>query len=1320
MTSLQHICNGDFRNEGWGFNGSGVSRCFNAWDNDDDSKYCYNPPHKGRACVRFPVNIGTVPEGAVITSVTIKIRAARIGSTPRTITINVLPDDDTSRFTSRTIPLTTTPTDYEIATYQRDPLGQPWDIHRLNKILCQVFTYHAVLHCIRVYKVWVVINYRVRPTVTVDSPSGTQLTPSPVISWTYTQADGDLQASAQYKIFTGIQVAASTFNPSTTDPVYQATVTGDTTSVVLPTSLNADTYHAYVRVVSAFGARSVWVGREFSVQGPTPGVPAEDNTVFGGPGTGTVAVVPDSFRSSVALTLRNTSNLMSVQQADFETLTDGLEYHPTNCAVAQDTAVYYAGVASGKLTASSAATMSVLSTYIRCAPETPVTARAQFRAAATGRTTNVRVLFYDDQFTAVSGTVSAAGTDSTSTWTETVVTGTSPAVTKWARVQLEITGAGAGEIHNIDHVGLMYGTNTPWSDGGHSSSNILDSFSSVAEDPTGTNWTAGVGSSVSRVTPPGIGGHGLQTKRLTYDGITPSLAFRATGANWNSTSTGTNFTLNAPAGLVVGDLMLAFVTTSNHSTCTPPAGWTLVNTASVDDGSTDTALFVLKRTATGGEPGSWTDGAVSVASGRRHARVVAYSGAADASQQFIAENVTTRASDTPLYLTSAVVTNTDVNAWRVSAFAFNDDVAGTLVANTQPPAATPAISYVGKGTVWSTTSNTSAFTINRPSGVVSGDLMVATVSVSDPVVPTVTAPAGWTVVRNITESDSFAALKFVVLKRTAGSSEPSSWSGTFSSQCKPVMTQVVAYRGADTAANQFIAENTSQSGSGNSVTTATVNNTDSRSWRMCVFAASNDYSTYWNWTSETTERADDSAEYWASWSSYRTITVSMTDSNGTIGTGNTSKAATLNRSYYAAASWIGIIKALPSPPAPGANETERVDDTTGASNPFMMTGVYDSNGVVPTGAQSVTGAYTPGSGSSLQSAASWIGFLKPAVPLTSGLTVATAPTATDISLIDPAILARAGNKVTFMSDFIGSTAGTPFLTLHFYRANQLISSETRQGSSFGTTVWSTSSGVVDIPEGTTGIKPEVSVTDRTVGDFVYFDRIGVMLGDTTVWRNGTGRTTHPVWSAPWIQYADDDGSGYGEWYDLPGQAIRPPEYDPLTGLTQYVDNTVIPLQRRKYRAQSVSYGLQGDRFVSGYGPDSDEVSLTAREWWLKDLTTDFAMILRVHVPAGPVTVGTTNTAVAFQPLGEDFPVVLTEGYKGDAFELTLVLNRTEHALLRAQLRTGRTLFLQSPVDHAWWVRPVGDLSAAIQYTGQRFTNPIRFFKITFVQVKPEG
>lgn len=1321
MTTLNHICSDDFRNEGWALIGSGVTRLFHCWNNDDDTKYCKNPPHKGRACVKFPTDITTVPDGAVITSVTIKIRCAKMDSQKRSITVNVLCQDDPSRFTSRTIYPTQTIADYEVATYTRDPLGLVWDIHRINKLLCQVFSYSGSFDCIRVYKVFAVINYRVRPTVTVDAPTGTVLTPSPVVSWTYFQADGDIQSKATYKIFTATQAADSSFNPDKTDPAYQATVTGDTTSLTLPTSLNADSYVAYVRVYSAFGAKSLWASRSFSVSGPSPGVPSDDNTVSGTPGIGVVSVVPDNYSSSVSLQLRDTSNLLSVQQADFETTTDAPEYLTTNCAFDVDTSVSFAGVGSGKLTASSAATMSVRTTRVRCAEGLPVTARSQFKAAATGRTVNIRVLFYDSAFTALAGTLTASSTDVTTTWKDVVVTGQTPAGTVWAAVELEVVSPANAEVHNVDHVGLMYGTNTLWSDGGHASRNILSSFSATGDDPVGTNWLAGSGSTISRVSVTGTGSHGLLTKRLAYSGITPSLGFRATGANFNSTTSGTDFTLNKPAGVVAGDLLMAFVTSSQYGTITPPAGWDAVNTAAIDDGSTDTALFVLKRTAGGSEPSTWTDGQLGTASTRRNARVVAYSGAADASTQFIAEGTTVRATDTPLYLTSAVVNNTDANAWRVAAFAFNDDAgSGSMIANIQAPTTNLPISRVGKGTAWSTTSNTTAFTINRPSGVVSGDLMLAAVLISDSVIPTITAPSGWTVVQQFTSADSFANARMAILKRTAGSSEPTSWTGTLSATVKPVVVESLAYRNCDLASNQFVAEASSTSGSGNTITTATVSNTASSSWRVEFYGFSGDYFTS-AFTSEVSELDDQSAEYRIDASNYRTATLLAADSNGPVSTGNHAREGTLNRSYYAAGSWIGLLKQLPSAPAAGANETERVDEAAGTSNPWMYTGIYDSNAPVPVGTSSVTAVFTPGSGTSIGSAASWVGLIKPAVPLTAGLTVGTMPDALDISTVESWVLQQAGKKVTFTCDFLGSAAGTPYLTLYFYRANQLIRSETRQGSSFGTTLWVQSSATFDLPEGTTRIKGEVSVTDRQVGDFVYFDRIGINLGSTTVWRNGTGRATHAVWSAPQLQYADDFGSGYGDWTDLPGQTLRPPAFDDA-GLMQYTDQTIVPLANRKYRAQTVSFGLAGDRFVSGYGPDSDEVSLTAANWWIKDLRDpdpDTGGSLLLRVKADPIGVGTTNTATVFQPLGEDLPVVLTEGYKGDTLEVTLILNRQEHALLRALLNRGRTLYLQSDVDHAWWVRPVGDLKSEIQVTGQRKTNPIRFFSLTFVQVKAE-
>ena len=37
MTGLSHICNGDYRNEGWGL--IGAIQAWLCWNNDDDNKY---------------------------------------------------------------------------------------------------------------------------------------------------------------------------------------------------------------------------------------------------------------------------------------------------------------------------------------------------------------------------------------------------------------------------------------------------------------------------------------------------------------------------------------------------------------------------------------------------------------------------------------------------------------------------------------------------------------------------------------------------------------------------------------------------------------------------------------------------------------------------------------------------------------------------------------------------------------------------------------------------------------------------------------------------------------------------------------------------------------------------------------------------------------------------------------------------------------------------------------------------------------------------------------------------------------------------------
>lgn len=1305
----------DWRNEGW--TPVGVSTLSAAWNNDNDALYVKAPATKGRGEVQFPVDTSSVPEGAVITSVSVYLRCARVGSDPKSVTVNVLAADDEARFTSRTFYPDTTINTFEVATYTRDPLGFSWDVHRLNQLRARVFSLAKLFDAVRCYKFFVRCNYHTRPKVTVTGPTGTVRSPSPTISWTYTQDDGDAPRETEYKVYTASQVQSPSFNPDYTDPVYRNVVTGDKTSEILPTSINPDSYVIYLRAWSVFGARSKWASRSFEVRGPAPAAPGNDNAgVSGVPGVGVAEVVGDSYATAAHITMRDASNLLSVQAADFEVTTDHLGWLPVNASLDRETVnVYTPGLGSLKITTTTAGTVSAVSEYIEVAENSPVTVRAQVRAAATSRTATVSVAFFDDQYASLgSGTVvPAVVADSASTWTEMTVTGRTPAGTMFARITISFGSTALSEVHYVDRAGLMYGAGSAWSHGGHQSRNLLSAYVSTADVPPGgavgtafaTNNSA---TTVARTTTTGTGSHGTHRFQMTYVGLTPTITAPTVGTNFTSPTSGADFTLNKPTGVVDGDLLLAFVTTTAPATVNVPTGWTLVNGTSAE---ANNGLYVLKRSGLAADPASWA-GTFGTISTRRSAVVLKYSGAALADDQFAAEAVRSDPDGNPIH-TTATITNSAANAWRIGCFVARDDVTGgTMTANINPPTIPPDPVFVGRGAKWGRGTNGTDFTINRPASVQSGDLMVASVTTNGG--PTMTVPAGWTLVRRVAQSESgffgsSNAVTLFILKRTAGSSEPAAWTGTLSSSQGPTMSQSVAYRNVKDATLQFLTnENGSTDNSGTSIQSATINNPSSKSLRISVFASNSPNGA--SWTSSDTERADDNQT-----TSGIDVSMAVYDSNTTVATGDHTLTGNTTDSFYGAVSWIGLISGLDTVPSPVANETERRDFTNGSSDPAVTVGIYDSNGVIGTGPTSLTATF---SGSTPTSVLSWIGIIKPLAPVVSGDAAAKMVDVVDISKIDPEVLRLAENKISVVGSFLGSAGGTPYLTLDFYRANQLISSATAEGSSFGTSVWSKSGAVFTLPEGCTRLGMSLSVRERSVGDTVSFDRMSIAMGESLVYRNGTGRDEHPVWSHPEIQYADDDGTGYGEWRDLLGVKLNPPEYDPFTGWVVWTDHTIVPLHLRKYRTRTISYGLAGDKFVSDWGPETDEISVTAETWWLKDIK-DPNNNLELRVKAEPTNVKTIGTATKVHTMGAEKAKVVGDGYKGDEFELTIICTSQEHAALKKLIKTNRTLFLQSDVDHAWWIRPIGDFDSEIQATNQRKKKPLRFVRLVYVEVNPE-
>ena len=311
-------------------------------------------------------------------------------------------------------------------------------------------------------------------------------------------------------------------------------------------------------------------------------------------------------------------------------------------------------------------------------------------------------------------------------------------------------------------------------------------------------------------------------------------------------------------------------------------------------------MRVLMRDGETADPATWVGNTASTTT-RRRAVVVAYRGAAATADQFAVEN-TSSSTSTSAVVQAPTLSNSDANAWRLAAFGLRDDTSteGSMTANTSPPSSVPPIAYVGKGSNWWYGGALGSYTIYKPTGVTEDDLMIAFGSFSGTATPT--APTGWTQVRRTVQTngngdDHSGTVTFVVWKRTAGASEPSSWSASYTGSGTPLMTQAVAYRYCDDAANQFIDED-ADTNNGNSVTTPTVTNTDSNAWRVSAFTFTTNYGQSTS-SNEVKERTDNATDVGA----HPDVQIGIYDSNGPVSTGSHSRWGSVT-GYYSA--WAAV------------------------------------------------------------------------------------------------------------------------------------------------------------------------------------------------------------------------------------------------------------------------------------------------------------------------------------------------------------------------------------------------------------------------------
>lgn len=342
------------------------------------------------------------------------------------------------------------------------PNGAAWSQTYLDNLVVK-FTDGATESADRaqLYELYVDVATTTQPTVTVNAPSGTVTDTSfPSVTWTYSDAEGDVQSAYEIKIFDSATYTAGTFSADTSTATVETGIivsanNGQTLEVNLA---NNTTYRAYVRAAQLAGSSnyfSNWAYSQFSLSIDAPAEPL-------------ISAFYDSTAGAVTLTIFGRTNALTANQASLETNTAGW-VAATNCAIAKSTAQYTDGVASLSLTASASGEMTASTTTATAttvSPSTYFSARAEFKAGTTARSCSVGIRWLTSAGATISTGYGTAVTDSSSAWTTASYSATSPVNAASAQVFVKIAGASSSEVHYVDKIAFHAGSTATYTSGG--------------------------------------------------------------------------------------------------------------------------------------------------------------------------------------------------------------------------------------------------------------------------------------------------------------------------------------------------------------------------------------------------------------------------------------------------------------------------------------------------------------------------------------------------------------------------------------------------------------------------------------------------------------------------------------------------------------------------------------------------------------------------------------------------------------------------------------------------------------------------------------
>lgn len=439
-----------------------------ALSDDSDTTYIKRTSTTVPASYFMEMGTQTLSANEQITSVNVRARLS-IGATGYVqFALGVITDRN-GRTVSYSVPVTRQNT-LSLSTVDlainlpTSPNGAVWSQTYLDNLVVK-FTDGAVLSADRaqLYEVYVDVVTTTKPTVNVDAPTGTVTNTSfPSVTWTYADSEGDAQAAYEIKIFDSDTYTNPSFSITSSTPKVETGIipssnNGQTLEVDLA---NNATYRAYVRVAQLAGATYFWSDWDYSEFSLTIDAPAEP----------AVSAFYESQEKAIAITIYGRTNMLTANQASFETNTDGW-VAVTNCAIARSTAQFSAGVASLSLTATAGGDMvasTTLASKITVTPNNYFSARAEFKAGATPRSVSVGIRWLDSANATISTTYGTAVSDSTSAWTSASFSMVAPPTATGAQVFVKVASAGASEVHYVDKVAFHAGNSPTYTSGGFS------------------------------------------------------------------------------------------------------------------------------------------------------------------------------------------------------------------------------------------------------------------------------------------------------------------------------------------------------------------------------------------------------------------------------------------------------------------------------------------------------------------------------------------------------------------------------------------------------------------------------------------------------------------------------------------------------------------------------------------------------------------------------------------------------------------------------------------------------------------------------------